>query len=205
MSLVASARRPLVLVTAVVAATTLLIACGTQAEPVLAGYERDPDPTVGQLSIPAVNRGGEDFYFRADPGELLMVYFGFTSCPDFCPTTLADTRIALSLLEDRADLIDVAFVTVDPTRDSDEVVTNYAESFIEGAIALRTDDEDRLRQAAFGFGADYRIEIDDEGEIDVGHTTTQFLVDDSGSLILTWPFGVTPDDIASDLNILLDR
>ena len=84
------------------ACVLLATACGggsdEAAAPTLAGYEREPDPSVGALSLPAVNRDNVDFSFRADPGELLMVYFAFTNCPDFCPTTLADTRIALNEL-----------------------------------------------------------------------------------------------------------
>ena len=66
--------------------TTLLLfaaACGVEDEPVLAGTELEPNFDVGGQSLPAVNRGGEDFAFRADEGEMLLVYFAFTNCPDF--------------------------------------------------------------------------------------------------------------------------
>lgn len=179
-------------------------ACGGE-EATLAGYELEPDPEVGTLSLPAVNRGGDSFEFRADDDEILMVYFAFTNCPDFCPTTLADTRIALNELGARSSEIDVAVVTIDPERDTDEVLTNYVETFIADAVALRTEDQVLLRETAFAFGADYRIVTDDAGEIEVGHTTNLFAVDDTGSLVLTWPFGVTTDDIVNDLTILLDR
>lgn len=187
----------------------LATACGggsdEAAAPTLAGYEREPDPSVGALSLPAVNRDNVDFSFRADPGELLMVYFAFTNCPDFCPTTLADTRIALNELGARAEDVDVAVITVDPDRDTAEIISSYVETFIPDGIALRTEDQDQLGEVAFSFGADYRIVESAEGEIEVGHTTNMFAVDDSGSLILTWPFGITTDDIVSDLTILLDR
>ena len=193
------------LLIAVVSLAVLATACGGDPEPVLAGYEREPDPTVGEVSLPAVNRGGDDFFFRADPGEILMVYFAFTNCPDFCPTTLADTRIALNELGPRAEDVDVAVVTIDPDRDTPEVISEYVETFIADGIALRTEDQVLLQEAAFAFGADYRIITNDDGETEVGHTTNLFAVDDTGSLILTWPFGVTTDDIANDLGILLDR
>ncbi len=179
-------------------------ACGGE-EATLAGYEIEPDPAVGTYSLPAVNQAGGDFDFRADDDEILMVYFAFTNCPDFCPTTLADTRIALNELGARADEVDVAVVTIDPDRDTAEILTNYVETFIADATALRTEDQTLLRETAFAFGADYRIVTDDAGEIEVGHTTNLFAVDDTGSLVLTWPFGVTTDDIVNDLTILLDR
>ena len=188
----------------VLAFALVAAACGGE-EATLAGYELEPDPAVGEFSLPAINRGGDDFEFRADSDEILMVYFAFTNCPDFCPTTLADTRIALNELGARADEVDVAVVTIDPDRDTDEVLTNYVETFIADAVALRTEDQGLLRETAFAFGADYRIITDDAGEIEVGHTTNLFAVDDTGSLVLTWPFGVTTDDIVNDLTILLDR
>lgn len=197
-------RLALVLLTVALVAT----ACGGSDGPgelVLAGYEREPDPVVGTLSLPAVNRGDADFTFRADPGELLMVYFAFTNCPDFCPTTLADTRIALNELGARAEDIDVAVITVDPDRDTPAIISSYVETFIPDGIALRTEDQEDLSEVAFSFGADYRIVENDDGEIEVGHTTNLFAVDDTGSLILTWPFGITTDDMVSDLTILLDR
>jgi protein SCO1/2 len=182
----------------------LAVACGGE-EATLAGYEIEPDPAVGTYSLPAVNQAGGDFDFRADDDEILMVYFAFTNCPDFCPTTLADTRIALNELGARADEVEVAVVTIDPDRDTPEILTNYVETFIADATALRTEDQTLLRETAFAFGADYRIVTDDAGEIEVGHTTNLFAVDDTGSLVLTWPFGVTTDDIVNDLTILLDR
>ena len=191
------------LLAAVFTISLLAAACGEEAT--LAGYELEPDPAVGEFSLPAVNQGGGDFEFRADSDEILMVYFAFTNCPDFCPTTLADTRIALNELGERADEVDVAVVTIDPDRDTEEILTNYVETFIADAVALRTEDQTLLRETAFAFGADYRIVTDDAGEIEVGHTTNLFAVDDTGSLVLTWPFGVTTDDIVNDLTILLDR
>ncbi len=190
----------------------ILSACGSGSDseaadqgPVLAGYEREPEPTVGEVTLPAVNRSGEDFAIKADPGEMLIVYFGFANCPDICPTTLADTRLALADLGPRADDVNVAFITVDPERDTDQITTDYVEAFIEGSIALRTEDPQELLIAADAFGVTYQIVENDDGDIEVAHTPNLYVVDDQGAIILTWPFGVPATDIASDLNILLDR
>ena len=171
----------------------------------LAGYERDPEPTVGTISLPAVNRDVEEFTFQAEPGELLMVAFGFTSCPDICPTTLADARLAFNQLGARADDVDLAWVSIDPERDTAEITTNYVEAFVSDGIALRTDDAEQLLIAADAFGVTYVIQENDAGETEVAHTPNVFVVDDTGSIILTWPFGIAVDDQVNDLNILLDR
>ena len=178
---------------------------GGSEEFVLAGYERVPEPTVGTVSLPQVNHDGGDFTFRADPGKLLMVNFGYSNCPDICPTTLADTRIAFNQLGERANEVDFAFVSIDPERDTEEVLSNYVEAFLADGIAVRTADQDELAIAADAFGVFYDIRENDAGDLEVAHTPNVFLVDESGSIVLTWPFGVPAADIVNDLTILLDR
>lgn len=189
-----------------------LTACGGSSAddagaegPVLAGYERQPEPTVGHITLPAANRDTDEFAFKADPGGLMMVTFGYTSCPDICPTTLADMRLAFTQLGARSDDVDLAWVSIDPERDTAEVVTNYVEAFVSDGIALRADDAEQLLIAADAFGVSYIVQENDEGVLEVAHTPNVYVVDDTGSIVLTWPFGVQPNDIVSDLNILLDR
>ena len=77
-------------------------ACGGD-ERELVGLTRDPEPQVDGVALPDVSRGGAPFDFRAPDGGLLVVYFGYTNCPDVCPTTMADLRVALDDLGDDAD------------------------------------------------------------------------------------------------------
>lgn len=191
---------------AMFAAVLLLVAaCGGQEDETLAGYERTPEPTVGSVTIAIADGTNDEFAFQAKPGKLLMVTFGFTNCPDICPTTLADARIAFGELGERADDVDLAWVSIDPVRDTDEVTTTYVQSFIDDAIPLRTGDTEQLAIVADAFGVTYIVQDNDAGETEVAHTPNVYLVDDTGSIILTWPFGVPSLDIASDLTIMLDR
>lgn len=187
-----------------VAAVATLVAAGCSSEPEeLSGFVRTPLPNVGSASLPDVSNGGVDFNMQAPEGEILILYFGYTSCPDVCPTTLADLRSALRQAGDTADAVNVAMATVDPGRDPDEVITGYVQSFIPGAHALRTDSEDELRAAADVFGADYGVEVTEDGRYEVFHTAHLYAVDDAGILQVTWPFGTEPESIAGDLEILL--
>lgn len=200
--------RTILTVAMVAIALVATAACGgsdAADEATLSGYEREPEPTVGSITLPAANRDTDAFAFMADPGELLVVYFGYTSCPDVCPTTLADTRQALTMMGEQANSVDLAFVTIDPDRDTDEVTTDYVEAFIDDGIALRTEEPDELAIAADAFGASFSVVENDEGEIEVAHSPQSYVVDDTGSILLTWPFGVSAEDIMSDLTILLDR
>ncbi len=183
----------------------VLAAAGCSAEPAqLSGFVRDPIPDVSTASLPDVSSGGASFTMQAPEDELLLLYFGYTACPDVCPTTLADLRSALRDLGDQADKVNVAMVTIDPERDTDEVITGYVQSFIPAAHALRSTDPDELRAAADYFGADYGVSVDDDGKYEVFHTANVYAIDDGGLLQLTWPFGTEPESIAADIEILLE-
>ncbi len=190
-------------VLATVVAIALTAAAGGD-ERELAGYRREPAPAVGDLALPELTGGGDDFALRAEPGELLVVYFGFTNCPDFCPTTLSDLRLATRRLDDDdADRIAVAMVTVDPDRDL-PVLGEYITSFFDDGHALGTDDAALLARVSAPFGVQYDVATAEDGEIEVAHTTQLYAIDDAGELALTWQFGVSVDDLAADLEQLLD-
>lgn len=208
---VAAARRrtSAVAVAAIVGVMALVgsVACSSGGDDYqLGGWVRDPLPSVDTVALPDVTADDAPFAFRAPPGGILLVYFGFTFCPDMCPTTLSDVQAALGTLGDDADRVAVAFVTVDPDRDQGEQLTSYIGFFTDGkGHALRTDDPEVLRQAADAFGVDYAVTVNDDGEVDVGHTAHLFAVDDQGRLLVTWPFGTDAEVLAADIAYLLDQ
>jgi protein SCO1/2 len=161
--------------------------------------------SVGALSLPDVSDGGTPFSFRADDGGVLIVYFGFTSCPDVCPTTLADLKTALSSIGDAASSVDVAMITVDPGRDTAEVLVDYVQWFIPDAHALRTDDQSVLDAAGDAFGAEFSVVRTAADGVEVLHTAYLYGVDDTGQVVQTWPFGAEPEAIAADITMLLAR
>lgn len=190
--------------TVAAAAVLLVTACGSESAAEPTGFRRDPAPDVGELSLPDVGNGGEEVAFRADPDEVLVVYFGYTNCPDFCPTTLNDLKLAVRRLDESdQERIDVALVTVDPDRDLD-ILPQYLGSFFDDGYALGTSDPTRLAQVAAPFGVGYDVRETADG-IEVDHTTFLYAVDDEGRLTLTWQYGVSIDDLKTDLEILLDE
>jgi protein SCO1 len=184
-------------------ASLALGACGGGDSRQLAGYSVEPLPDVGNITLPDLTDHGADFALRADPGKILLVYFGYTNCPDFCPNTMSNVKLARQRLDDPANL-EMAMVTVDPGRDLD-TLADYVTSFIPDAHALGTADDDALRRAASAFGASYEVSTDSSGETEVAHTTLLYAVDDTGHVVLAWPFGVSIDDLAADVDQLLDR
>lgn len=177
------------------------------------GYVVDPPNEVAGLVMPVAGTSGTDtsevpateaFDFSAAPGGLNLIYFGYTFCPDVCPTTMSDVRRVLAALpEDEADRIEVAMVTVDPGRDTAQVLSEYVANFVDEGVALRTDDDTQLRAAADAFGADYEVLTNDEGDIEVSHTGELYAVDDSGTVVMQWPFGTSHESVTRDIRSLL--
>lgn len=169
------------------------------------GFSLEPPPDVGAVSLPDASNGGTPFTMKASPGRLLLVYFGYTTCPDVCPTTLADIKRALGQLGSAADRIDLAMVTIDPRRDTGELLTTFVQAFVPGSHALRSDDEPTLRAAAAPFGVDYDVTVNADGSVDVGHTSFIYAVDASGHVPMQWSFGTKAPQLASDFQALLGR
>lgn len=172
----------------------------------------DPPNEVAGIVLPIADASGADkspavtegFDMSAAPGGMNLVYFGYTFCPDVCPTTMSAVRKVLAALpEGDAARIRVAMVTVDPSRDTARILTDYVANFVDEGIALRTDDDSRLRAAADAFGADYEVLTNDEGDIEVSHTGELYAVDDSGAVVMQWPFGTSHESITRDIRSLL--
>jgi protein SCO1/2 len=186
---------------ALAAAGIAITGCGGEDRE-LVGYTREPAPDVADVALPDVADDGREFAFRAPAEGLLVVYFGYTQCPDVCPTTLANVRGAREDLGDDAERVSLAMVTVDPERDTD-VLAEYVRSFVPAAHALATDDGGDLQAAADRFGVSYQVAERPDGEVEVAHTDHLFAVDDTGTVVLTWPSGTERQDLAADLEQLL--
>ncbi|WP_375143851.1 SCO family protein [Acuticoccus sp. MNP-M23] len=112
-------------------------------------------------------------------GRATMVFFGFTSCPDVCPTTLADITGWLEALGEDADLLNVVFITVDPTRDTVEAMAEYV-GYFHPMIRGWTGSPEEIARAADGFRATYERVPDENGSYTMNHTAGIFLFDAEG-------------------------
>ncbi|MEP7112013.1 MAG: SCO family protein [Ilumatobacteraceae bacterium] len=171
----------------------------------LAGAVRIPPLVVASVSLPDVGNNAAPVTMHAPAGELYLVYFGYTSCPDVCPTTLSDISVALDGLTDAlAKRVTVAMVTVDPERDTPGILTSYLDHFFDHSIALRSTDPAQLTSAADVFGVKFELATHSPGEAyNVAHTAVTYVVDDTGTVVVEWPFGLDTDDMTSDLSTLL--
>ena len=180
--------------------------CGTDQQ-TLVGLVRDNPLNVAVVTLPEefVGAASAPFTMRAKPGELLVVYFGYTMCPDLCPTTLADLRSALKRIGPSSDIVDLAFVTVDPLRDTVDRLAPYLSSYVDRFHVIRTTDMVELKHAEEAFLANSSVTTNAAGVIEVTHTALAYIVDDMGTVIDELPFGVGADGFTNDLQILINN
>ncbi len=137
-------------------------------------------------------------------GKVVAMFFGYTHCPDVCPTTLSDFATALKALGPDAGRVQVLFVTVDPKRDTPELLRNYVPAFNPGFLGLYGD-----AAATAKVTKDFKIYAAERPgktpeSYTVDHSAQTLVFDARGKLRLMLPYGTPGDKIASDLKILLN-
>lgn len=148
---------------------------------------------------------GKPFNLSDLKGKVVVLSFGYTNCPDVCPTELLTQNDVLKQLGDQAKDVKVAFVSVDPERDTPEVIGKYAKQFNPDFIGLTaTGDQSlpiikqqyRVVSAKVNQGADSNTYL-------VDHTAGAYLVDKNGDVAVFEPYGSEPAAIAADIKTLL--
>lgn len=164
----------------------------------------DPPVPLEDFALPDVEGG--TFRLSDQAGRLVLIFFGYTTCPDICPATLAQVARAVDQLGSDADQVRVVFVSVDPQRDTPEQIRAYLDAFNDTFVGLRTTDLAVLDGVLQQFGAFYTIDpVEGESGYTVTHTSALFVVDPEGQLREVISFGATADQIAADVRYLLKQ
>jgi protein SCO1/2 len=138
-------------------------------------------------------------------GKVVVVFFGYTQCPDVCPTSLAELADVMHKLGPDADKVQVLFITVDPDRDTAEILKEYATAFDSRFLALRGTAEE-TRKAAAAFKAYYAKVPGKSGAADdytMDHTAAFYLFDTKGDARVLAKHDASADDLAHDIELLL--
>jgi protein SCO1/2 len=162
------------------------------------------DPPIPIPDFELQDTSGQPFQLSDLEGNIALVYFGYTYCPDVCPLTMWDVKEALAGLEQR-EQVRVVFISVDPERDKPEVLAQYLKAFGPEYIGL-TDDFEKVQAVMKPFGAFAEREAVAGSATDylVSHTARLFLVSPERELVLMYPFEFEPEDLRSDLAHLLE-
>lgn len=174
-------------------------ACGPDAP--RRGIVFDEPVPAGALALTRFT--GEPFDIAALRDTVVLVYFGYTHCPDVCPTTLSDWAGARRALGDRADRVRFVFVTVDPLRDTKEVAHGYALQFDSSFVGLSgTPEEIKAIGEAWHFAA-YPEGDTRSRDYSVAHPAYTYLVDRRGRLRVLYEPGVRSEDLAAEIREFL--
>ena len=186
----------------------VLTLCVGLSLPSIAGTERSAaeimdilmwgrEPVGGPFALTdhtGVLRTSEDFR-----GKLILVYFGFTYCPDICPTDLLNVGLALNELGQAADKVQPLFITVDPERDTTEHLKEYLQSFHPKFIGL-TGDASAIKAAADAFKVYYaRVSNKQGDDYTIDHTAFIYLIGADGGYVGFFPPGTSAERIAETL------
>lgn len=214
----------------------LIASCSTFAtqetpEPItLNGLSFDPVEQAPDFEL--VDQHLRPFQLSDHQGKLVLLYFGFTHCPDECPLTMNIWKQVAERLGPNAEQVSFVMISVDPERDSPEVLGDYLANFntdffgLSGPVEsiediafdynaffkrLRLTEEEAMSAHTQGnessgvhIHSDGSVHVHDEEIYLVAHTTLTYVIDQSGQLVLAFPLETPPDKIVSDLEYLLD-
>jgi len=162
--------------------------------------------STGQVAIGGafelVDHNGKTVTNEDLKGTYSLIYFGYTFCPDVCPTGLQTAVMALDMLPSKqANKVIPVFITVDPERDTPEVMGEYTKHFHEDLVGL-TGSPQQVAQAAKVFRVYYK-KVEEEGKAAddylMDHSAFQYLMGPDGKYVTHFPHGITPEDMAKKM------
>ncbi len=177
---------------------------GDQGETAFRGTDISHEKFGGALELKdhnGVKRSLKDFR-----GKWVVLFFGYTHCPDVCPTTLGDTAEALKLMTpEQAKQVQVIWVSVDPERDTPDMLRDYVTYFHPDFLSMTGTDAE-IAKAASDFRIVYRRHVTSgvSGYL-IDHTAGSYVIDPNGKLRLLLPFAIPAPDMAHDLTLLMQK
>ncbi len=173
-----------------------------------------PKPEFKNIDITGSTAFGKDFSLL-DPdgkvrtladfkGKVVVMFFGYTQCPDVCPTTLTEMQQAMALMGPQSNKVQVLFVTVDPERDTAEILKQYVPAFDSRFLGLRPADEAALEKVTKDFKIYYKkVSGTKPDSYTMDHTAGSYAFDPEGRLRLYIKHAQGPETLAHDLKELL--
>jgi len=145
---------------------------------------------------------GKSRNLQSFAGKVVILFFGYTHCPEVCPTTLADLAQLMHYLGKDADKVQVLFITLDPERDSPELLAQFVPSFDHSFLGLYGDARE-IDQAAKSFGVNYEKNYNKNNSYTLDHSDGTFLIGSNGRPILLSPYAQRTEFLVQDIKMLL--
>ncbi|UDF37383.1 UNVERIFIED_ORG: SCO family protein [Shinella sp. XGS7] len=193
--------RRLLLSAALAGALTLLAGCDQASKPAFKGIDLTGAAYARELKLP--DQDGRERTLGDFKGKVLVIFFGYTQCPDVCPTTLAELAQVKKALGPDGDKVQGLFVTVDPERDTPELLKAYLQSFDASFVALRGSEE-QTKAVAKEFKVFYaKVPGKTEGSYTMDHTAASFIFDTQGRVRVFSRYGSGAQALVDDIKLLL--
>lgn len=180
---------------------SMLAACGSHQSTALIGTDLSGTQFGKPLTL--TDHTGKLRSINDFKGKIVILFFGYTHCPDVCPTTMSDLKQTMKLLGDKADQVQVLFVTVDPERDTQAILAEFVPGFDSRFIGLRgTPEQVAENLAEYKVYAAKVIDAGKEGYT-MDHSAGLYVFDKTGAPRVYIGYGEKPANIAHDLQLLM--
>jgi protein SCO1/2 len=153
------------------------------------------NPPIPAAEINLTDFNGSPFTLSSLRGKVVILYFGYTNCPDECPLTMAHLKLAMDILGDKSKFVKVVMVTTDPARDTAESMKNFLGKFNSNFIGLVGTRDELIK-----VWKDYGVTVEDGGET---HSYFVYMIDQAGNFRETFLPDSLPVDMAADARLLL--
>jgi protein SCO1/2 len=164
------------------------------------------EPPDQAFDFTLTDQNGQPFSLAEQRGNVVLLFFGYTNCPDICPATLSDMQLVLNRLGDQANNVRMVFITVDPERDTVEKLQRFTARFDERIVGLTGDSQQLVAvYQAYGAGATRRELPNSALKYAMDHTATTTVIDKTGQRRLLFGFGSPVEDMTSDIQALLNE
>ncbi len=167
------------------------------------GSQFDPPPPAADFTL--TDQEGRSVRLSDYRGRVVLLFFGYTHCPDVCPTTLAKLNYVVQELGEAAREVQVIFISVDPERDTPAAMKRYLSHFDPAFVGL-TGRPEEIEAVTRAYGV--YVEKEEVGSAAgylVTHSARTYVIDREGRLVLTFAYETEPQDLAADLEQLLRR
>lgn len=157
------------------------------------------DPSVTAPDFSLVDQNGEKWTLSENQGKVVVMFFGYTSCPDVCPLTLSKFKQIKSLMGKDSRQVVFVYITVDPERDTPEKLKHHLDAFDPEFIGL-SETRTRMENVWKNYGVfQAKVETESATGYLIDHSATTYVVNQDGHLRLTFPYGMDASSMAEDL------
>lgn len=188
---------------AIVAGIALMLSGCRLLQPAYTFHGSVIETPIAAAPLNLKDQRGQPFQLNDVNGQAALIFFGYTHCPDVCPTTLGFLRRTRAQLGSMADRTRVIFVTVDPERDTSESLNQYLSGFDPSFIGL-SGNIDEMETVWKGYGV-FREKADHTAAYAVNHSTRLYLVDPQGRLRVTYSMDISADALVADVQQILQE